>query len=151
MLSCWPGPTTPNASDSGEACETECGLEGCLFNIMDDPTEHFDVKDDHPDVYNAILERALASDRTQIESDIWLNTDIEAVSVAHGRWGGVWGPWMSEDAVEQALMGSFYSSPIPLPRRSNLWPDPTDHSHPRHHTEMKNTVKQLALDRKSVV
>jgi len=145
LLSCWPGPTTPNASDSGEACETECGQEGCLFNIMDDPSEHFDVKDDHPDIYSTIMDKALASDKTQIESDIWLNTDIEAVSVAQGRWGGVWGPWMSEDAVEQALMSSFYSSPVPLPQRSNLWPDPTDYSQPRYHTEMKNTVKHLSL------
>lgn len=144
-LACWPGPSTPNASDSGEACETQCGQEGCLFNIKEDPTEHFDVKDEHPDVYNAIMERALASDKTQIASDIWLNTDIESVNVAQSRWGGVWGPWMSNDAVEQALMSSFYQSPTPKAQRGELWPDPTDHSQPCHNKDKKDTVKRFSL------
>jgi len=145
LLSCWPGPTTPNASDSGEKCETQCGQEGCLFNINDDPTEHFDVKDNQPEVYKDIMERALVWDKTQIESDIWLNTDMEAVSVAHGRWGGVWGPWMSDDAIEQALMTSFYSLPVPPPNRNPMWPDPTDHSRPRQHAESSDSIKRLAL------
>lgn len=142
-LSCWPGPTTPNSTDAGESCTTKCGLEGCLFNILSDPTEHFDVKDDHPNVYKVVLEKALAWDATQIESDVWLNTDLNAVSVAQGRWGGVWGPWMSEDAVEQALMDSFYASPVP-PQRSNLWGmDPTDYLQPGHYTKMADIGEPL--------
>lgn len=48
----WQGEQFPNASTphTGTVGTLECGDGGCLFNIDDDPTEHHDVSQQHPDI-----------------------------------------------------------------------------------------------------
>ena len=53
----WTGPVHPNATGppDPERNSTACGAfaccEGCLFNILDDPTEHHNLRESMPDKY----------------------------------------------------------------------------------------------------
>lgn len=50
----WTGPVHPNGTADG----TDAGCPiGCLFDIMKDPTEHVDLRDQQPDIFNKMIER----------------------------------------------------------------------------------------------
>jgi len=48
----WQGPNFPNATshiDPGKMCQ-DCGNDGCLFELLSDPTEHVNLAKQHPEV-----------------------------------------------------------------------------------------------------
>lgn len=102
LFTCSPGPTTPNSSDlSGMedqvACSHDCGEEGCLFDLEEDPTEGTDLADHNPAKHAELLARAREIDESQIDSDVWEPGELAAVGAAKDLYGGIWGPYVGED------------------------------------------------------
>eukprot|EP00567_Pseudictyota_dubia_P004411 CAMPEP_0197436048 /NCGR_PEP_ID=MMETSP1175-20131217/3518_1 /TAXON_ID=1003142 /ORGANISM="Triceratium dubium, Strain CCMP147" /LENGTH=528 /DNA_ID=CAMNT_0042965229 /DNA_START=513 /DNA_END=2100 /DNA_ORIENTATION=+ len=57
-LGVWQGNQFPNASERIPMPGNDAGCPlGCLFNIRDDPTEHHDIKEVYPDIFNTLLKR----------------------------------------------------------------------------------------------
>ena len=73
-LGFWTGPQHPN----GTADYTDVGCpDGCLFNLNDDPTEHVDLKDLHPQRFAALKARLLEWGQTVYQTSY---TDVPHAS-----------------------------------------------------------------------
>jgi len=91
----WTGPIYPNITtdwDSGSSIE-HCGTTGCLFNIYDDPTEHFEVGDAHPEI-RTILQNRIAELSKTVFSPNRGPVDPAACDAALNTYGGYWGPFV---------------------------------------------------------
>ena len=65
----WFGPVYPNSTTAtGDQPSYPC-RNGCLYDIIQDPTEHANLKDTLPDVYTAMLRKLLAHGRTVFQTD----------------------------------------------------------------------------------
>ena len=62
----WFGPVYPNGTHDGK--DASC-VEGCLFDIWKDPTEHQNIKDAEPEVYKMMLGKLLAAGKTLYQTD----------------------------------------------------------------------------------
>jgi len=51
----WQGPIYPNITGGTTAPPTQCADAGCLFNIIEDPTEHFDIRAKNPEIAQKLL------------------------------------------------------------------------------------------------
>ena len=68
------------------------GQGGCLFDIMNDPTEHNDVAKDHPDIVAALYARILHYQQGVFSPDRGKD-DGSACNAATNKWGGFYGPF----------------------------------------------------------
>jgi arylsulfatase I/J len=90
----WQGPTFPNKTtnwDSGKSID-HCG-KGCLFNIIDHPTEHFDVAEKNPDILTKLQNRLDELTKTVFSPNRG-PVDPKACETALNKYGGFWGPWL---------------------------------------------------------
>jgi len=91
----WTGPIFPNITTnwiSGNSI-AHCGLIGCLFNIYNDPTEHFDVGDANPDIRTKLRNRLAELEKT-VFSPTRGPVDPAACDAALNKYGRYWGPWL---------------------------------------------------------
>ena len=98
----WMGPNYPNASTGGPSRPFEpvvdCGVDGCLYNIITDPGEHVDLARDpaHAATLAKLQARAHALDITAIEAikgKGWRGqNDRQLACQVMERNGGIWGP-----------------------------------------------------------
>ena len=100
-----PGPVYPNASSHLSAVDSpslslDCG-GGCLFNVVDDPTEHRDSAADEPEVLERLV-RELGGlepyeNRDELEMECEGGDVGEEVNcgchLAVEKWGGYYGPY----------------------------------------------------------
>ena len=97
------GPHYPNATTAqpGGAIaghNFKCSATtGCLFHVVDDPTEQYEVSAQHPDVVaklSAELDRQAATIYTVSHKN-----DPACTKAAWDRWGGFYGPWKELDQL----------------------------------------------------
>ena len=96
----WTGPQYPNQSTSWVDQPERCGIPmvpvvgkgGCLFNLLDDPTEHNDVAAAHPDIVAALYERVEHWQGTVFSPNRGAD-DGSACRAATQTWGGFYGPF----------------------------------------------------------
>jgi len=93
----WQGPFYPNASTKWPDVPYNCGIPpnngtGCLFNILDDPTEHFDISSTNPNIVSEMYERIAELQRTAFSPNRGTDNGA-ACKAAIERWGGFWGPF----------------------------------------------------------
>merc|ERR1711988_1721918 len=95
----WGGPQYPNASTAHDAIDAhsfKCPRQGCLFDVVADPTEKFEISQQHPevvDLLHAELEKQAAT--------IWEVPHAEdplCRKTASALYGGFLGPWAELDA-----------------------------------------------------
>jgi arylsulfatase I/J len=95
------GPRYPNAttaSDPIDAHSFACPLQGCLFNVVLDPTEQREVSSEHPDVTTS-----MSQELRRQAAGMWQTSHKEDPAcevAAFSLYGGFYGPWKE---VEQAL------------------------------------------------
>jgi len=94
----WTGAVFPNTTvhwNPSTASET-CGnttADGCLFDIIADPTEHENIIAKHPDIFQRLVARA-AELQKEVFSPERGQDDPEACKLAMGKYGGFWGPFV---------------------------------------------------------
>ena len=74
----------------------DCGDDGCLFNLDDDPTEHVDLATQKPELLHRLRKRAEALDATVYQSPGSTAVDPAAKQAAIDRYAGFWGPWQDD-------------------------------------------------------
>eukprot|EP00756_Hemistasia_phaeocysticola_P025858 Hpha_TRINITY_DN16029_c0_g1::TRINITY_DN16029_c0_g1_i1::g.119284::m.119284/K01135/ARSB; arylsulfatase B len=94
----WTGPVFPNTSTTWNPSNSKenCGnttADGCLFDIIADPTEHNNIAATQPDVFHRLLAR-VAELQKNVFSPIRGQDDPRACELAMGRYGGFWGPFV---------------------------------------------------------
>jgi arylsulfatase B len=101
----WEGPFYPNAtgqqpmfpdspySPSSSTFEYDCGTDGCLFDIFNDPTEHFDIADSQPEIRQTMLNRLNELNKSFFNPDRG-GGDISACEIAVGRYDNHYGPFV---------------------------------------------------------
>jgi arylsulfatase B len=102
QVHCWSGPYSPNASASCDgsaalACgrpdaPSRAGKRGCLFNVLDDPGQHTDAADAHPDIVAALYARLREVNGTAYNPD--RGTFDARACDAYRAWGGFYGPFL---------------------------------------------------------
>ena len=65
----WFGPVYPNRTSAKDDKPSYPCQNGCLYDIVADPTEHANLKDTLPGVYAAMLSKLLAHGRTVFQTD----------------------------------------------------------------------------------
>jgi len=71
-FSSWTGPHYPNASSAAQPVDTKLPCsQGCLFNVVDDPTEHVDQASAHPQIVANMTARL-----NVLRQGIWNNHDV---------------------------------------------------------------------------
>jgi len=92
----WQGPIFPNISTNWLSGQNplRCGLNGCLFNIRDDPTEHFDVAAQQPVIRSQLVARIAELQKGVFSPDRGV-ADPLACRTATTKYGGFWGPWLA--------------------------------------------------------
>ena len=90
----WGGPAYPNASTAHDAIDAHslvCPATGCLFDVVDDPSERLERSAEYPDL--------VASLRAQMEAEaatIWSQphaVDPACRQAAQTFYGNFYGPW----------------------------------------------------------
>lgn len=95
-LSTWTGPKYPNGTGAGQPT-FDCGKPpngGCLFDLVNDPTEHHDLSSDP--AYATIKETLWTMIRNQNETTFTPDrgsVDPKACDQVTSN-GGFWGPWL---------------------------------------------------------
>ena len=111
QLGFFPGPHMPNSSDTGSGVQLDCrgggpggpggpsGPGACLFDLLADPTEHFDLGADpaYAAVVARLQARAAALDATQFQSEGGADLKADPAATAQAKAnGGFWGPWQQD-------------------------------------------------------
>jgi len=105
----WSGVVYPNASSPADPVDPgptlACGTTGCLFDVVDDPTEHNDVAAAHPALAASMKARLVelrkgffTNDDDFTNSTVCppgVNVTPCACWAALNVWGGYFGPWSS--------------------------------------------------------
>jgi len=95
----WQGPMYPNSSvwetwSTVANCTDETtGKLGCLFNIIEDPSEHYDLALAMPEKAAEIVAKMKAAQETVYEPDRGMPDHAGACRAVVER-GGFWGPWL---------------------------------------------------------
>jgi len=100
----WQGPKFPNSS-SQEITQTAC-QEGCLFDVEQDPTEHHNLYQEHPEIVVKMKKKLEVEQIHFFENkDSFpsscpiLKTDQQCPCwMAHHRYGGFLGPYALLDS-----------------------------------------------------
>jgi len=92
----WQGPLYPNKSTDYPAQQkmvAVCGNTGCLFNIVDDPTEHNDVSAQYPNIVSQLQARIKYYQGTVFNADRG-EVDPTVCNYADTVYKGFFGPWV---------------------------------------------------------
>lgn len=91
----WAGPQYPNTTSAGHEVmrgELSC-RPACVFDLVNDPTEHTDIASADPARTAALVARL-----AQLNATIWHRKsgqiDPQCNVTAYARWGGFYGPWL---------------------------------------------------------
>eukprot|EP01083_Nonionella_stella_P068858 183142_1 len=69
--------------------------EPCLYDIVNDPCEYYDIKYDHADVYHMLYNRLLYYNATAVEPlNVLFPQNTSAADPQ--KLGGFWGPWVDD-------------------------------------------------------
>lgn len=91
----WTGPLQPNGTKTPDAT-THCGTADaplCLYNILEDPTEHVNLASVFPDVLKELGGRLAVLQGGVFDPDRG-TPDPRACNVSMGRWGSFVGPFL---------------------------------------------------------
>ena len=89
----WQGPQYPNGTSRWDTHATWINCTtGCLFNIIDDPTEHNDLAAKLPHIVDTLLARLQQVQATVYDPDRGEPETLQACAQVK-RNGGFWGPW----------------------------------------------------------
>jgi hypothetical protein len=101
----WTGPVFPNASSPmhpPKGAVVNCGSNGCLFDVVNDMTEHVDIAKQHPDIVADMINRLTASKPSfysnnetgvcEHNSSLPISS-VCACDAARVVWGGYMGPY----------------------------------------------------------
>mmetsp|Transcript_21502 Transcript_21502/g.40453 ORF Transcript_21502/g.40453 Transcript_21502/m.40453 type:complete len:238 (-) Transcript_21502:4-717(-) len=100
----FPGQVYPNSTSYLNAVDDvvmDCS-EGCLFNVVEDRTEHHDMREKEPDIFDKLKEMLEEGSKGFYENDDVLQLECEgsvgdevncACYLAADRWGGYYGPY----------------------------------------------------------
>lgn len=93
----WTGPHYPNSSTDFNSQDTSytkhCGATGCLFNLLEDPSEKQDQSWAFPGKANEMVKKVEQLELTAFNPHRG-TTDPRACEAALGRWVGFWGYWI---------------------------------------------------------
>lgn len=106
----WTGPTYPNMTFKGnmgqitETCKDSV-KKGCLYNIRDDPSEHVNLAQQKPAIFNKMIARVAEIQKTAFSPDRG-SYSKNACNFALNKYGGFWGPFIDVDkeSSEQELL-----------------------------------------------
>ena len=94
----WTGPFYPNATTSWcDTCTLDCGpidAPTCLFNVLDDPTEHNELSAQHPDIVASMAARLQELAKTVFAPDRGKEDTTNACHAGDVTWGGFVGPFL---------------------------------------------------------
>ena len=91
----WTGPVYPNTTTpSGIAAIEHCGVQGCLYNIIDDPEERNNLADKMPDVLKEMQLKIAKYQASRFNPDRG-NSWPSACDTAVNTYNGFWGPFIS--------------------------------------------------------
>lgn len=91
----WTGPQYPNVtSPEGINNAEQCGDEGCLYNIKEDPEERVNLASEMPGLLNEMREKLEGYQATYFNPDRG-STPPEACQMAMGKYEGFWGPFIN--------------------------------------------------------
>lgn len=88
----WWGPQYPNSTTKVPMTAPGCP-SGCLYNIIDDPSEHVDLKETEPAVFSRVMSKLMAMNSTRYQSDAGGHYDKTACADAMREAGRYWVPW----------------------------------------------------------
>ena len=93
----WTSAFYPNTTTSWcDTCPLDCGSIDnikCLFNILDDPTEHNNIVNDHPDIVKLMQTRFTELTRTIFAPDRGTPADALACKAGNETYDGFVGPF----------------------------------------------------------
>ena len=91
----WTGPEYPNNTNphGGIAAVQDCGDDGCLYNIRNDPEEREDLAKKMPEALKDIQEK-LAKYQAKYFNPDRGNISPEACDAALNKYNGFWGPFV---------------------------------------------------------
>ena len=95
LQAAWGGPAYPNASTATDPISDHnflCPERGCLFNVVEDPTERQEVGAAHPDVVSRM--KAEMEKQAKTIYNVPHTNDPACTKAAHTRYGGFYGPWL---------------------------------------------------------
>lgn len=89
----WTGPQFPNTSTKPAQWDTtaDCS-QGCLYNLIADPSEHNDIAAANPDIVARLKQKILAHNATCFSPQRGVSSP-SACATATGTYGGFWGPF----------------------------------------------------------
>lgn len=93
---CWTGPQSPNVTtppEVGVKIRQDCGMEGCLYNIKNDPEEYDNLALKLPDKLEEMQRKLSAYQKTYFNPDRG-SFSTEACAAAVNKYGGFWGPYV---------------------------------------------------------
>jgi arylsulfatase I/J len=100
----WTGPTFPNSSFHGnmgkitETCKDNNPKQGCLYDIMDDPSEHVNLAQQKPALFNKMMKRVAEIQKNAYSPDRG-EDDGGACKFALNKYDGFWGPFIDVDLL----------------------------------------------------
>ena len=91
----WTGPQYPNQTNpnGGIAAIRDCGINGCLYNIKDDPEERNDISGDMPNIMKLMYLAIEEYQQTHFNPDRGSPSNL-ACDKALGKYDGFWGPFL---------------------------------------------------------
>ena len=99
----WQGPCYPNSSTPSTQWSFneifDCGEEGCLFRLDEDPTEHTDLRDAERDIATAMLAEMRELNKTTFSpyrGPGEQNRNVADACAAAARYGGFFGPFIED-------------------------------------------------------
>ena len=91
----WQAPRYPNATTNHSAeLPVECGASGCLFNIVDDPSEYHDLAQAMPAKRRELMDTFVERNRTLFQAPR-MATDKKACEAYVTKNGGFLGPYFA--------------------------------------------------------
>ena len=92
----WTGPQYPNQTNpnGGIAAIQDCGINGCLYNIKDDPEERKDISGDMPNIMKLMYLAIEEYQETHFNPDRG-PVSPDACKMALDTYDGFWGPFVS--------------------------------------------------------
>jgi arylsulfatase I/J len=93
----WQGPLYPNSTTNytyQSELHTNCG-SGCLFHLLDDPTEHNDISKANPSIVSTLSTRIAEIQKTVFNADRGAVDTTAACEHAEKVYGGFFGPWIT--------------------------------------------------------
>eukprot|EP00927_Polykrikos_kofoidii_P044750 TRINITY_DN38633_c0_g1_i1.p1 TRINITY_DN38633_c0_g1~~TRINITY_DN38633_c0_g1_i1.p1 ORF type:complete len:617 (-),score=75.20 TRINITY_DN38633_c0_g1_i1:393-2033(-) len=129
----WQGPHYPNASSAREpqVASLACGQKGCLFDLVEDPTEHTDVRDRYPEVAVRMAGRLAELRPTFFHNiDVGVDSCPPGIDMPCACWmaahyyGGFFGPFQEVD-ISSVEVRSSPTTPVPGAFTKAILAEPT--------------------------